>query len=560
MSRSDDEVLGRLAALEDALGHLRARLDRLEGRAAASPPPPAPVEAPRPSSTAGEESLVTLAGVMLVALAGAYLVRALTDGGTLSAMTGVGLGLVYASAFLLGAGRAAAARRPLAASTHAMTAALIAYPLLWETTVRFGLLAPPVALALLVAVVSLALWIAQRHGLVLLAWVHVGAGLVSSLGFLVATRHLAAVTLALLALATFVEALGPRLPSAALRWPVAGALDLGVLVLAWLAGRAQGLPEGYPPVSTARAALLTLSPALLYLASLAGATLRGRRALTLLETAQLAVALVLGLEGASHVLEARGASTAPVALSALGLGLAAYVLAFAFVERREGRGSNFYVYSTGGALLLFIGTIRVLAPGPRVVVWSTLAIVAAALGRRFGRNTLRYHALAYLAGACLAGGLLRLAVAGLFAPAPVALSALAGVAWTAGLATYALIAGGGQGKGWELPPRLSAALLVVCAVPGGVAAALARPLGGHPSLLMGLRTAALAALALALAALGRAGRPEARWLAYAALAAGAFKLVVQDLPAGQAAELFSSFLLLGGAAVLTSRLLAGQRP
>jgi hypothetical protein len=76
---------------------------------------------------------------------------------------------------------------------------------------------------------------------------------------------------------------------------------------------------------------------------------------------------------------------------------------------------------------------------------------------------------------------------------------------------------------------------------------------------MALRTAVLAAVALTLAALGRAGRAELGWLAYGALAVGALKLAIQDLPAGHPAELFSSFLLLGGAVVLSSRLLAARR-
>lgn len=588
----DHDVLVRLVALEDELRCLKSRLDRLEGRApavaglpepqletakspepqalaepvpvpAAEPPAslaPTPAAAPEEEEEAGGESLVALAGTLLVALAGAYLIRALTDGGTLSAAAGVALGLLYALAFLPLAARAAASDRPLAADTHGVTAALVAYPLLWETTVRFKVLPPQLALLLVVGVMGLALALAARRGLGPVAWLHTLCALASSLGLLVATLELTSVAAALLAQAALVELLVRRPGWFTLRWLAAGALDLGVLVLVVVMARAEGPPEGYPALSSAVAVVLALALPALYVLRVAGGTLRSRRSVTLFETLQLAAGVALGFEGAARILAAREGSTFGLGLAALALGLVGYAVAFTFVERLQGRGANFYVYSTAGGLFLLIGSLHVLGPAARAVAWAVLAVTAAVLARRFERTTLGYHALAYLAAAGLGSGLWSLAGGGLFGLAAVPVPALALVAWAAALAVYVVLARDGQRAGWPLVPRALAALCACAPLPGAVGA-LVGATGVTAVTVMAARTAALAVLIVALAALGhrRGPRPELGGLAYLALAVGGLKLLSQDLPAGHAGELFASFLLFGGALVLASRLLRARR-
>lgn len=593
----DHDVLVRLVALEDELRGLKSRLDRLEGHApvaadapeatlgsakppepqalveslavpAAEPPaaslPPslvaAPAAAPEEEEEAGGESLVALAGTLLVALAGAYLIRALTDGGTLSPAAGVALGLLYALAFLPLAARAATAERPLAASAHGVTAALVAYPLLWETTARFKALPPQLALFLLVGVMGLALALAVRRGLGAVAWVHTLFALASSLGLLVATLELTTVAAALLAQAALVELLVRRPKWFPLRWLAAGALDLGLLALVLLVGRAEGLPEGYPALSPAVAVVLALFLPALYVLRVAGGTLRSGRSVTLFETLQLAAGVAIGFEGAARILAAREGSTFALGLAGLALGLVGYAVAFTFVERRQGRGANFYVYSTAGGLFLLIGSQHVLGPAAQDLAWASLAVAAAVLARRFDRTTLGYHALAYLAAAGISSGLWSLTGGGLFGQAPVTVPLLALAAWAAGLAVYVVLARDGERAGWPLVPRALAALLTCAPLPGAVGA-LVGAAGATAVTVMALRTAALAVLVVILAALGhrRGPRPELGGLAYLALAVGGLKLLSQDLPAGHAGELFASFLLFGGALVLASRLLRARR-
>jgi len=83
--------------------------------------------------------------------------------------------------------------------------------------------------------------------------------------------------------------------------------------------------------------------------------------------------------------------------------------------------------------------------------------------------------------------------------------------------------------------------------------------GPSTSLLAAVRTAVLAGMAVVLAGLGgRRSWPELRWLVYATLAAGAVKLLVEDLGQGRPITLFVAFALYGGALVAVPRLMRSE--
>ena len=113
-------------------------------------------DAARQGVAPGAGRLISLAGRTLVVLGGAYLLRALTDAGTLPRVGGTVLGLVYAVAWLgLAYGLDAMGRR-LVAPFYGVATALIAFPILWEATVSFHLLSPPAAALAMAGVTSLA--------------------------------------------------------------------------------------------------------------------------------------------------------------------------------------------------------------------------------------------------------------------------------------------------------------------------------------------------------------------------------------------------------------------
>jgi hypothetical protein len=141
--------LSRLESRVEEMARSVAELDRRlaeveRGRAAPVPTPviaPAGAAAPIPMEADLTSSLAFF-GRTVLALGGAYLVRAFTEAGALSPSLGIPLGLGYALSFVLLAHRAAAASRSTSAAFHCGAAALIGYPLLWETTVRLRFLEP----------------------------------------------------------------------------------------------------------------------------------------------------------------------------------------------------------------------------------------------------------------------------------------------------------------------------------------------------------------------------------------------------------------------------------
>ena len=267
--------------------------------------------------------------------------------------------------------------------------------------------------------------------------------------------------------------------------------------------------------------------------------------MTLFEAAQGTLAILLGFGGAWRVLAAHGGSTTGLGVLALLLGALCYGAAFAFAERRAGQGRNFYFYATAGGLLA-LGGANVVAFGPALpFALGALGLAAAAFGRRFDRMTLRVHSAFYLAAGALETGLF-VACA----------RSLAGQ--STGTASPARVGRGGRGGGGmggarDRPRAPRAPARPACpscssrpspcfalgkALQAGLWAALGERVAGDPGVAAVLRTAVLAALALALAGGARRGTwPELGWLVYPLVALGGVKLLLQDLSEGRPATL-----------------------
>jgi len=137
-------------ACQRELIELAQRVARLEQYAGLSAPaavqPPAPDLAEYPvvlteHPLAEMPNLLPVIGRALLGLAGAYLLRALTESAAVPGKLGIAIGIAYALGWL-----GLAARRPLeerwSAAIDSLTSVLILSPLLWEATARFHLLAP----------------------------------------------------------------------------------------------------------------------------------------------------------------------------------------------------------------------------------------------------------------------------------------------------------------------------------------------------------------------------------------------------------------------------------
>ena len=543
-----------------------ARLERLmEQSLATAPPAAAPARASDASAgtlapAVNPTALLPVLGQALLGLAGAYLLRALTESATIPPPWGVAAGILYAILWLLWAARTASANR-LETALYSLTAVLVLCPLLWEATLHFHAISTWNAAALLVLFALFGLAVSWRKNLLVVATIVTLAGLVTAAGLLVATHDVVPFTLVFLAIAAAVEISACLEHWLSERWLAALAADLAVLLATWLVTREGGLPEGYAaiPYTWLLGAQVTLLA--IYLSSTIVRTLLRRFNFTLFETAQCAAAFLIGVGGGLRLSKEAHA----IALFALACAAACYVVSFALLDRGGSRGRNFYTYSTFGILLVLAGSRILLAGVTASAVWSALALACIWAGAYFGRLTLQVHGGIYLLLALGGTGALKQATAFVLGTAHWSGGSEAAV-W-AGLVTAALcylLAARARDAGGSLSIqvfRLAVAGTFVWLLAGASAGALTAAYhamfgspASHPYCAT-MRTGVLAGLSLVLAWAGsRWNRVELSRLIYPTMILAAYRLLMVDLGQDYKPALFLSLLVYGGALMALPRL------
>jgi hypothetical protein len=560
------ELTERIGRIEDELRRMGARLDCLERGSVAieregEAPRASPAAETQRSAAMGEDGpgTVALVGRAILVLGGGFLIRALTGGGYVSPSIGVGVGLAYAVGWLLASEREAARGRRLSATFHGIVTTLLAYPLLWEAVTRFDLLRAGAATALSAILFTALALVSARRGLVFVSWLVALVALATNFGLLFATHDVLAIVYGLLGLAVVVLVLALFDLEPGLRWPVALAADLAVLILVLLACRSEGLPAEYQPFSPGRALVAALALPAVFLGATIADTLGRVRRVDAFAVAQGTLALAVGFGGGAAIVVAQGQT--PWALGLVGLltGGMCYWAAFAFVERRHAHASSFYLYSSAGGVLTFLSTGMLFWREPAALVWCALALVLAQLGRRFDRMTLRNQATEYLLGAAVAGGLLGAIYASLFGAA-----VPSGMEWTAVVVLASVIATGLlllgrrlEPRWWQRVPEVIPTALASLGLAGVVVTLLAPWLGSRPDALAALATLRTAALSTAAVGLAEAARrwsfEPARTMVFVLLALAGLRMVADDLPRGNPAFLFVSFVFYGIALILAPR-------
>jgi hypothetical protein len=516
MDDSGSELAKQVAALAESLRSVEARVAALEEAAAPKGPRPVPVPPaePVPATSAAPESplpsYAALAGKCLFVLAGAFLVRALTDSGTLPRGAGVALGLAYAMTWLVVADRTGRAGSAAAATAWGVTALVIACPLVWEASTRFNVLPPAGAAGVLFAVAVAALAASSRRNLYALAWASVISALVTAIVLIVATHAIVPLAAFLVFFTAASWAASVRRGWPGLPWAPAAAADLVVLEIVWIASRPEGLPEAYLGLSPGAVLALALA---LFAAPLAGTV---RRAFSRAGT--------------------------PGAFEAVQLGAALFLIVFA------------------------VSRLTPLAGLPPSLVWGLAGFVAAvAPARTVGSMAPAYGAVLLLAAAVVSGlaGFARHAFLGspvTGMPAPDSLVVLALSAAAAALLAARVRAGavGPAARGAMF------ALACVSIVGAGALAVLGLALvvapDGEPGRTAAARGAVLAAASVLLASLRRllTLAPLAR-LTYPVLAIAGLKLLIDDLPHGRPSTLVATFVLYGAALIVVPRILRSAR-
>jgi len=575
----EDRIERALHALTLTVQDLQSRVAALEAGASQSVPGPAPGDHAAaavddhgvlPDDFVGQATLrglpsaLSLAGGTVLALGGAFLLRAITESGVVSATPGVLIGLFYAVVWVWLAARAAARGKSTAAEFHGVAAVLIAFPLLWEATTRFAVLGPVSSTVALSLVTLIGLGAAWLRRLPVTAWAFTLAATVVGVAFLFATGRMLLPASLLVGLGMASLWLAYTRGWAVLHWVVAAAANLAILRVTGTASRPEVIQAPDPVVAAPAAFGLALVFLLAYLGSFAVRTLARSRNVGLFEVVQSIAVIAVGLGGAAGVERAMGFGAAALGGAALAAGGLCYAVAFVFVRERQGRGRNFLFY-TSLALALVVTGCRLTGSGALcTMIWSLLGAVAALLGGRFDRVTLRAHAAIYAVAATVSSGLLDLLATAWLGPVKHAwhVSPWAYPALALAVVSYATLV---ATRTFRTVPRLARmprfllALISLLGIGGLTVLLVVHALSGgaiDAGAIAATRTIVLSIAVGVLAwARRRARLPELGWIAALALAVTAVKLVVEDLRAGGATPLFLAFAFYGLALLTVPRLL-----
>lgn len=576
MSERLSAAEARLEDLARAVAGLEARIAALEAHIAGQPPATvvAPVltsgehtAAPAGHGTTGESGLrLPALGRAVLVLAGAFLLRALTDGGIVAGHFGVVLGLAYAVFIFYLTDRAARAGQRPSAGLYGVAAVLVTYSFIWETTTKLELLRPASAVIVTTLVTTLGLGVTVRHHLRAVAWTVIGAALATTTALCWTSTVPTLFAALIVALGVTTVWLGYLRGWTGPRWLAAALANSLVMLLVLLAIRGGEPLAGRPAPSPGAVFPLALALAAAYLVSFFAYTLTGRREAGVFEILQSLGCLCAGYLGAVLVQKSTGGSVVALGWLAVIVGVASYAVAFTFVRRRQGRRLNFFYFAWLGILLVMTGTALVLPVRWLPYLWSVLGVVAAVAGGRFDRWTLRLHSAAYLIGATTATGLPAAVFDAFIAPAAATwhrLRAPGLTVWLVACLSYLLLVVTQRQRAlsaWRRLPRFLLAGLVLAGLGGLLVTALTTWLvtlfaGSEQAVVAAVRTAVLAGTIIVLAALTPySDLAELSWFVNPLLVVTGLKLITEDLRAGTPLSLFLGFACFGIALIVAPRL------
>ncbi len=557
--------------LTQAVQELNRRLSTLEGSPSPQPvkidpvePTGEPVGASGPSLSASRFML--LLGRSILVLAGGFLLRAMTEGGSIPPLAGFTLGMVYSLGLIFLAYRILKGVDHLGAGSIGMTAAMVAYPFLTESITKLNLIAEVPGGLALALVTAAGLWTAWIRRQRFLAWVYCLASLVTVLvlGFSSGSPAFYALLLLLLGAVTTLLAYTRRWHLK--RWIVGIAANIVFFRLTVVATNPAGVGSGDTAVSSGEMLALDLGLLIVYLGFFCYRALVQGKGVRVFDVVQSGFVLAVGFGGATRIAETTGHGVVALGWTALAAAMAFYTIAFTAVRSRLGRGRGFFYFASLALIFLVMGS-QAIAQGPWLAwIWLALGLVMTILGSRFDRVTLRYHSVIYVALASIQTGLLSAAI-DTFAGAPDAtwrsLNGAGIVTVVVAVACYVIFvmrAGHENDKTTRRTPDVLAAVLSLLGLGYLTITLVTRmvtdvPPAADPAVIAVTRTAVLSITAVALALICRKPRlRELSWLVYPLLGLGCLKLLLEDLRQGSPLTLFVAFGFLGAALILAPRL------
>ena len=547
-----------LKQIAETLRRIEERLDALEQwrQMYTRPEQPGVIAAEPADEEPDIDFDLSLIGRTLIVLGGAYLLRAVTEGGMVPAVVGVGLGLLYAAVWSLLALRPAVTRR--SAAYHGIATAITSLPLVFEATRKFHVFdAWSAALALLaVSAVMFALVVRRRLGG--LAWAFTLMALVVAPLLMMETKTVVPFALYLTALGTTTLWLGYVLEWRLLRWVVAGEVDIVLLAVSFMVAT-ERLPDVAPAVAIAVSCIAFAA----YLTSFAVRTLLRQREVVSFEIAQTLALLIAALGGAMWVAVSRGALEIPLAVLLLILGAASYAVSFAFIPRHFATPANFVCYSSLALMLIVAGGAFITSGLVNSILWVVLALTSAALAVHYRKSSLALHAAVFLFSGFIGAGVIPLGFRALVLKvehgwAPPAEGAVLLLLACVAAAAIRPIERRGSFELW------TAAKVMILVELGWIAATLIVSAIGFafldsaspdPAVVAVVRTAVIAGLTILTAWATRFPTlSPGRLLCNALMGALVLKLMWEDFRVGRPATLFVSLAIVGAALILTPAL------
>lgn len=531
-----------LDGLSTRLKELEQRVAVLEREQSAQEPEPAAGRtftstqlsaAPMPQGS----GFFSVMGKAMLGIAGAYLLRAFAESHWISEAVLAPFAIVYALAWLVAATRVS---RSLARSTYACTSVLILVPMLWELTMRFKVLPPwadALALAAMAGVAFALARTAESAAVLRIANLAVAA---LSLALAIATHDNLPFLAVLLLLVGSCEYTVNCRKTAAVRWLMALAADLGVWMLICIY---RGPHADYAEIGTAW--LIAPGFALFAIAGVSTSFTAcvHRERVRILDTVQTVIAFLLACCGLLYF-------GPPERFELLGvicllLAAAVYVVVFT-VLRDETDGRNRAVFAAWSAILLLAGSFFCV-PAQWRTEWLGLSAVAATVASvRVNLLLLAVHGNAFMLAAAIASGLGAYAwqsLAGEPAGAPMF------AVWFAlicAVACYGIVQ---RGRVVFAQPAsyifvAIAAIAVAAMVAHGLISLAGTRFEPGPQHLALIRSFTLCGVALALAfASSIWRRRELTHIAYAVVVVEALKLIAEDLRHGHLAYVAASVCL-----------------
>lgn len=513
------------------------------------------------SAPASAISVVAILGRAVLGMAGAYLLRAAAESEVIPKLAVVLAALVYAwiwQFFSVRAGKNSRAAEVI----YGITAALILFPMLWESTLRFQVLPAWVTATILFGSVLSAAILEWRRESPAALWAAVIFSSATGLGLFIATRDPLPFVLALMltfAMTEFTACTGRWL---GLRIAAAVPLNLALCALLYLAAQPEGFLSEYRAVRAPALLLLFAAAVVISAGAAEFRVIRLRKEIAWQEILQMTVSFALLFAAVAEL--AGSTATKTFGVSCFLASGAYYFEAFVSKQTQED-SRNFRFYATCGGALFLIGSYFCLPDAARVPWLSVSAVLSTALIGNTKRVTLGFHGFLWLTAAEISSGLMTYAsqafAGGLPAGAPA-------TGWTlaASAAVCSILLSLRTGEAWDIRVLRYCSVAntsflvgafsiagIVAILPGGGLASVAR--------LSFLRTFLICATTLVLALMGsRWKRRELVWVAYTAIGLGTVKLLLEDLRLGSKGSFALSLLAYGVLLAVIPRLVrSGSR-